>query len=80
MWVNGKRIQRQVLQNSDRIEFGVPDSYQLLFALDGLELARLMDQVTARDSGIVSPAGSSLAKLRAILEVGRTLQNSAFHR
>ncbi len=38
--VNGKKVKRHPLANSDRIEFGVPDSYQLVFALDGAELKR----------------------------------------
>ena len=32
-FVNGKRVTRHALQNSDRIEFGSQDSYQLVFAL-----------------------------------------------
>src|SRR5271169_3642238 len=30
-WVNGQQIARHVLRNSDRIEFGIRDSYQLTF-------------------------------------------------
>ena len=48
-FVNGKRVTRQVLDNSDRIEFGAQDSYQLIFALDGAELKRLMEQVGGAD-------------------------------
>ncbi len=80
VWVNGKRIQRQELHNSDRIEFGVPESYQLVFALDGAELSRLMEQLTPRDlpasPGGSSPAAGNLARLRAVLEVGRALETS----
>jgi sigma-B regulation protein RsbU (phosphoserine phosphatase) len=59
------------------VEFGAQDSYQLHFALDGLELKRLMEQV----GGGEAPAaplgvGSNLAKLRAILDLARTLQSS----
>src|ERR1700733_10413385 len=43
--VNGKKVTRHVLANSDRVEFGIPDSYQLVFALDGAELKRLMEQI-----------------------------------
>jgi serine phosphatase RsbU (regulator of sigma subunit) len=78
VFVNGNQITRQVLRSSDRIEFGFPDSYQLIFAMDGAELSRLMDQVSPQQkSGIVGGApgaGANLAKLRAILEVARTLQ------
>src|SRR5579863_2736529 len=34
-FVNGTQVTRHVLRNSDRIELGVPDSYQLVFAMDG---------------------------------------------
>src|SRR5262245_46834320 len=74
-FVNGKRIRRTVLSNSDKIEFGAQDSYQLLFALDGVELKRLMEQVGLSEK---APAphgvGTNLAKLRAILDLARTLQ------
>ena len=75
VYVNGERVERQRLRNSDRIEFGVPDSYQLVFALDGAGLKRLMEQVPG---GQPAPAGvgANLAKLRAVLEVARTLQSS----
>jgi phosphoserine phosphatase RsbU/P len=75
VYVNGERVERQRLHNSDRIEFGVPDSYQLVFALDGAELKRLMEQVPG---GQLAPSGvgANLAKLRAVLEVARTLQSS----
>src|SRR5437763_596421 len=39
-FVNGQRITRQTLHNSDKVEFGAQDSYQLIFALDGAELKR----------------------------------------
>ncbi len=80
LFVNGKRVERLVLHNSDRIEFGVPDSYELIFAQDGAELKRLMENVpgpegAAAKSGIAG-VGTSLGKLRAVLEIGRTLQSS----
>lgn len=76
VYVNGVRVDRRVLRNSDRIEFGVPDSYQLIFALDGAELKRLMEQVPQAEPATRSGAGGNLAKLRAVLEVARTLQTS----
>ena len=75
--VNGARIERHLLRNSDRIEFGVPDSYQLVFALDGAGLKHAFEQHTAREESGARPiVGSNLAKLRAVLEVARTLQSS----
>ncbi|MGA3043218.1 MAG: SpoIIE family protein phosphatase [Bryobacteraceae bacterium] len=79
VFVNGNRVESHALRNSDRIEFGFPDSYQLVFATEGAELNRLIDQFGAHEkSGPVSGvpgAGANLAKLRAILDVARTLQN-----
>ena len=76
-FVNGKRVQRKVLENTDRVEFGAQDSYQLLFALDGAELKRLMEQVGGGEQAAAPlGVGSNLAKLRAILDLARTLQSS----
>lgn len=76
-FVNGQRIERHPLHNSDKIEFGVQDSYQLVFALDGTERKRMLEHVAAAER--VSPVpgvGGNLAKLRAILDLARTLQSS----
>ncbi len=80
-YVNGKKITRQTLHNSDRIDFGAQDSYQLVFALDGAELKRLVDQIGDHAGAHDSPAaghtmGGNLGKLRAILDLARTLQSS----
>ena len=78
VYVNGKRVESQALRSSDRIEFGFPDSYQLIFAMEGAELSRLIDQFGAHEKpgpvGGTPGAGANLAKLRAILDVARTLQ------
>jgi serine phosphatase RsbU (regulator of sigma subunit) len=76
-FVNGQRIARHTLDNSDRIEFGTPDSYQLIFTPDGAELKRLLEHVGAPDSGAYPQGlGNNLAKLRAILDLARTVQSS----
>jgi serine phosphatase RsbU (regulator of sigma subunit)/pSer/pThr/pTyr-binding forkhead associated (FHA) protein len=76
-FVNGQRVTRHKLENSDKIEFGAEDSYQLVFALDGEELKRLLEQVSAGDSGAHPQVlGSNLAKLRAVLDLARTVQSS----
>jgi serine phosphatase RsbU (regulator of sigma subunit)/pSer/pThr/pTyr-binding forkhead associated (FHA) protein len=74
-FINGKRAARKKLEPSDKIEFGAQDSYHLIFALDGAELKRLMAQV---GGGEKQPpgVGGNLGKLRAILELARTLQSS----
>lgn len=62
VFVNGRRVAEAGLNAGDRIEFGVPDSYQLTFA-------------PAAPAG--TGAGTSdLAKLRATLEVARALESS----
>ena len=76
-FVNGKRIRKQALHNADKIEFGVEDSYQLVFALDGAELKRMIEQLTGPEKEASAPGvGAHLHKLRAILDLARTLQNS----
>ena len=76
-FVNGKQIKRHVLRNSDRIDFGTQDSYQLIFAVDGAELKRLLEQMApAEKAASVPGVGGNLAKLRAILDLARTLQSS----
>jgi serine phosphatase RsbU (regulator of sigma subunit) len=77
VFVNGERIHRQPLHNSDRIEFGVPDSYQLILAVGVPDVTALMDQPPSSDTQVTrTGAGGNLAKLRAVLEVARTLQSS----
>lgn len=74
-FVDGKRVTRRVLRSDDRIDFGAQDGYQLVFALDGAELKRLMEQVHAPEKA-ASGVGGNLAKLRAILDLARTIQSS----
>ena len=76
-WVNGKQVARHVLQNSDRIEFGVRDSYQLTFSVEKQDIQRLLEQFgsTARPAGEEDGA-DNLVKLRSLVEVARALQNS----
>src|SRR5579884_532271 len=74
-WVNGQRVARHVLRNSDRIDFGVRDSYQITFSVEAGGIRRIMDQLatTSREG----PEGPShLGKLRSLMEVARALQNS----
>src|ERR1700720_2188490 len=46
-WVNGTRIARHTLRNSDRIDIGVRDSYQLTFAFETGGITRIMDNLGA---------------------------------
>jgi serine phosphatase RsbU (regulator of sigma subunit) len=76
-YVNGKRVSRHLLQGSDKIEFGAQDSYHLIFLLDGSELKKLMEQMAASEkTPSAIGTGGNLAKLRAILDLARTVQSS----
>lgn len=75
-FVNGQRVSRQALRNSDRIEFGSADSFSLVFALDGAELKRLMEQVGTADKSTPEGIGANLAKLRSVLDLARSLETS----
>src|SRR5579871_2001376 len=46
-WINGERVARHLLRNSDRIDFGVRESYQLTFTLEQGEISRIMDQFSS---------------------------------
>ncbi|MBI3472509.1 MAG: SpoIIE family protein phosphatase [Candidatus Solibacter usitatus] len=78
-FVNGGRVTRFKLKNSDRIEFGSPDSYQLIFTMDSGEMNKLLEQFPSPEkTGQLpgGPAAGNLAKLRAVMEVARALQTS----
>jgi len=76
-WINGRRVARHVLRNSDRLEFGVSDSYQLTFSAEKQDFQRLLGQwgATQPAAGVAGGA-SDLVKLRSLVEVARALQNS----
>jgi len=76
VWVNGKAVSRQVLHNSDVIEFGVRNCYQITFMLEKDDIHRLMDHLSPHSSGDGLPAAGELSKLRSLMEVARALQNS----
>ncbi len=70
--VNGARVTRQKLRDGDRIQFGVPDSYTLIFSIKAEEIHKILGQFPASPAA----AGGDLQKLRALVEVARTVQNS----
>jgi sigma-B regulation protein RsbU (phosphoserine phosphatase) len=83
IWVNGQRVEKsRVLEGLEQIQFGVPDGYEIHFTRGGDELQRLMNKPVALDTSRQTPAGTTgqgttnLEKLRAVLEVGRSLQSS----
>ena len=73
VYVNGTVASRHKLASSDRIEFGVQDSYALIFTFDEGGIDRLLDRFS--ESGKTGSTGE-LSKLRALGEVARTLRNA----
>lgn len=73
VWVNGERLTRpRILSGSEKIEFGVPDGYQIVVGPNSAEPERL--QVAPDVSGTTGTA--NLERLRAVLEVARSLEAS----
>lgn len=72
--VNQKKVQgRRALASGDEIEFGVENSYRLVFTLEESEILKLMGQLqTPAAAGVPG----SLAKLRALVDVARTVQSA----
>ena len=69
-----KQVARYILHNSDRIEFGVKDSYQLTFSLEKQDIQRLLEQFgsTSR-SGSRRRSADYLVKLRSLGRSGACL-------
>ena len=75
IYVNGERVQRHRLTSSDRIDFGLTDCYQLIFALEEDEIQRILSHLPT-GAPTSQAAGANLAKLRAVVDVARALQSS----
>lgn len=70
-FVNGERVLRHELKAKDKIDFGIPDSYKLLYTGDGATIEELVERVEAPAP---TQAGSrELYHLGVLLEVARTL-------
>jgi sigma-B regulation protein RsbU (phosphoserine phosphatase) len=72
IFVNGERVKRHKLADSDRIDFGFQDSYRLIFTLEEDEIHRIMEQISSQHAS----GANNLAKLRSLVEVARALQSS----
>lgn len=74
-FVNGEKILKHELKAGDRVEFGVPDSYQLLYVGDD-EGATIGDLVERIDAPAPQQAGPrELHHLGVLLDVARTLSS-----
>jgi sigma-B regulation protein RsbU (phosphoserine phosphatase) len=72
--VNGQRVRgKRKLRDGDRIEFGFPDSYRVVFSLGVLPESPREDTPTTTAELM---GGTNLGKLRATLEVARVLGTS----
>ena len=70
-FVNGARIDRHELKPSDRIDFGLVDSYQLTYVGEGATIEELVERIEAPAP---DTAGTrELHHLGVLLEVARTL-------
>lgn len=75
VFVNGARIAAPTrLRNADVVTFGFEDGYQLVFQKNEPTLGNLADRVSSQSGG-TQPA-NHLGRLRALVEVARTLQSS----
>ncbi|MBV8897471.1 MAG: SpoIIE family protein phosphatase [Acidobacteriaceae bacterium] len=75
-WVNGHRIQdTTLLQSGDTVHFGFEDGYRLLFSGGDGRIHRLLNRISAFNSQPMGAAGQ-FARLRAVLDVARSLQTS----
>lgn len=70
-FVNQERVEFRRLAPGDRIDFGAPDSYFLVFDTGDSPLARIEEAGPAE-----APPGASLARLRAVAELARAVETS----
>lgn len=70
-FVNGEKILRHELKPSDKIDFGVPDSYQLTYVGEGATIEELVERIEAPAPSAAGPR--ELHHLGVLLEVARTL-------
>jgi serine phosphatase RsbU (regulator of sigma subunit) len=73
VFLNGRRVTREKLSGSDRIDFGFHDSYRLVLTFEQDEIHRFLEQPASPPS---SHGAGNLAKLRSLVEVARALQSS----
>ncbi|HEV2205905.1 MAG TPA: SpoIIE family protein phosphatase [Candidatus Acidoferrales bacterium] len=70
-FVNGERVLRQELKPKDRIDFGMQDSYKLIYIGDSATIEELVEKVEA--PAPTEPGSRELYHLGVLLEVARTL-------
>jgi sigma-B regulation protein RsbU (phosphoserine phosphatase) len=69
--VNGQKVLRHELKPQDKIEFGIPDSYQLIYLGQDATLGELLERADMPAAG--KSSSRELYHLGVLLEVARTL-------
>jgi phosphoserine phosphatase RsbU/P len=72
-FVNGEKIVRHELKPSDRIDFGVADSYQVIYVGEGATIDEIVERIDAPAPAQAGPR--ELHHLGVLLEVARTLSS-----
>lgn len=75
-FVNGQRVIRHELRSQDAIDFGVPDSYQLIFVSTEESLGELLHRVETSAPAAAGTVAHGLHHLGVLLEVARALHSS----
>jgi sigma-B regulation protein RsbU (phosphoserine phosphatase) len=72
-FVNGEKIIRHELKVSDQIDFGVPDSYRVIYVGEGATIEELVERIEAPAPSQAGPR--ELHHLGVLLDVARTLSS-----
>ena len=72
-FVNGERILKHELKASDQIDFGVPDSYRVIYVGEGATLDELVERIEA--PAPAQAGARELHHLSVLLDVARTLSS-----
>ncbi len=72
VFVNGERVTRRPLNQSDRIGFGAADSYQAVFTMGEHGLEKLAENIVPSRPG----QEGELTRLRAVVELARAVEAS----
>lgn len=75
-FVNGQRVIKHELRSDDSIDFGVPESYQLVFMSSEESLGELIQRVESSVPAAAASVGHGLHHLGVLLEVARALHSS----
>ncbi len=75
-FVNGQRVIKHELRSDDSIDFGVPESYQLVFMSSEESLGELIQRVESSVPAAATSVGHGLHHLGVLLEVARALHSS----